>query len=492
MSYIQPQDRSQFTMMGKLDDLVSPDHPVRLLDMMIDEIVKNNPDVFGTETFGDPGRPEFSHATLQKEIHYGYCNKVNASRRLETESERNIELIWLLGALSPDHWVIANYRANFDKEIKFVATKVRQFLRDNGYIAGKRMAVDGSKFKANARRDMLTIEKIEKRFEHAERDLEKYLQILADNDTREDVIESLEQSDDSWTDRESALLDRIVKLQQELESLNKMKETMKTTGQTYISPTDPEARLMRSRDGKVPAYNVQIIVDDKHKFIADSEVLTDENDLGALAPMVDSLIEELGITPEELLADAGYNAPDAIEQVESSHNIGCYVAQKRKKESPQAAVTFSYDQPNDQYVCSRGRLLPLKARNVRKNKSLVNVYQGTQCHGCPIRTACTQSKYGRQINRYVNHQWREQFKQRMKEYKSRIVLAIRKCLAEHPFGTIKWLAGKIPLLLRGQRKVSTEINLYTTAFNLKRLFNLETFETLTDQFATYNWKTAKA
>jgi len=518
MSYIQPLNRHQLTMMSSLDDLVPPDHPVRLLDMLIDRIVKENPDVFGVETFGDVGRPAFSHATMLKQYFYGYCNSMRSSRRLETEAGRNIELIWLLGALSPDHWVIAAYRAKCDTEIKFVATKLRQFLRDNDYIAGKRMAVDGSKFKANARRDTLTVEKIEQRFEHIERDMEHYLHLLTHNDAREDIIESLDtdgggggRGDDhddddgsSWTDRETALVDRIVALQQEVESLKHLKDLMAATGQTYISPTDPEAHVMRTREGTMPAYNVQIVVDAKHHFIADSEVLTDENDIGALEPMVDSLIEELGITPEDMLADTGYNAAEAIERVEAAHEITCYVAQPRTKEQSGAplakarkdgtvpgAITFTYDAANDQYRCSEGKPLVLKSRNKRQRQSRVNVYQGTQCQGCPVRAVCSTSKYGRQVHRFANQPWREQFKARMKEYKSRILLALRRCMVEHPFGTLKWLAGRIPLLVRGLGKVKTEINLLTTAYNLKRLFHLQSFATIADQFATYRWQTAK-
>jgi transposase len=490
MSHIKPLDRQQLTMLSSLDDLVRHDHPVRLLDDLIDRIVGKNPTVFGTETTGDVGRPQFSHATMLKEYFYGYCNGIASSRRLETESERNIELIWLLGTLSPDHWTIANYRKTHANEIKFVATRLREFLRDNGYIAGRRMAVDGSKFKANARRDMLTVEKINKRFEHVEKNLEHYLQILTTNDAREDMMQEIE-NEPTLTDRETVLLDKIVKLQQELEQLGQLRSTMAETGQKYISPADPEATLMRSREGKLPAYNMQIVVDDKHKFIADSEVLTDDNDHAALSTMADSLTEELGIRPRELLADSGYYTPDDIEQVEKIHGITCYVSVPRTKQKS-GKIAFTYDSINDQYLCSQGNPLPLKASNVQKGRSLLNVYQGIQCHRCPIRSACTTSKYGRIIKRYLNHQWRERFKLRMSEYKSRIILGIRKCLVEHPFGTIKWMGGKVPLLLRRKEKVETELNLYTTAYNLKRLFNLETFDRLFDLFATYKWKTERA
>ena len=199
--------------------------------------------------------------------------------------------------------------------------------------------------------------------------------------------------------------------------------------------------------------------------------------------------ESTAATPKELLADAGYYTSDDIERVEAEHGIACYVPPPPQ---PLEAVSFVYDDVNDRYVCSEGKPLPLKVKNKAKGRSFVSVYQGTQCNGCALRTACTDSEHGRMINRYHNHAWRERFKERMKTYKSRVTIAMRKCLVEHPFGTMKWLAGKIPLLMRGRDNVATEINMMTTAYNLKRLFNVTSFVTLDEQFTNYNWGAAKA
>jgi len=488
MSYIRPLDRNQFTMMNKLDDLIRPDHFVRLLDAFVDRIVTDNLDVFGVEAVGEVGHPHYSQATMLKQYFYGYIIGVQSSRKLETEGCRNIELIWLLGTLSPDHWTIAHYRKTHSAQIKFAATRLRQFLVDNGYIAGDRMAVDGSKFKANASRDMLSAETIAKRFAQVENDLAQHLQTLATNDRREDIIEELDGDD---AEREAALMDKIAKLETELDKLAGLNKTINETGQGHISPADPDARLMRSRDGKMAAYNVQIVVDAKYHFIADSEVLTDANDSSALVVMAGSLVKELGVTPKELAADAGYYTPDDIELVEARHGIACVVPPPRLPQDADG-VTFVYDDVNDRYVCGQGKPLPLVQKNKPKGAAFINVYQGTQCDGCTLRTACTDSKHGRIINRYHNHAWRERFKERMKTYESRIAIAMRKCLVEHPFGTLKWLAGKIPLLMRGKDNVATEINLMTTAYNLKRLFNVTSFDTLAAQFALYDWRRATA
>jgi hypothetical protein len=103
---------------------------------------------------------------------------------------------------------------------------------------------------------------------------------------------------------------------------------------------------------------------------------------------------------------------------------------------------------------------------------------------------CTKSKKGRIVHRYLNQKWRDEYKARMQSKLGKEKTAIRKTIVEHPFGTIKYLMGKIPLLLRGLKKVSTEINLYTTAYNLKRLINIESYEDIFEKMTNYGWKTA--
>ena len=223
--------------------------------------------------------------------------------------------------------------------------------------------------------------------------------------------------------------------------------------------------------------------------IADSEVLTEECDSNALPTMVASLVEEIGVTPREVLADKGYYTPDLIEEVETTHGCTCVIPYPEQKKSD-AATTFQYDAQTDAYTCSEGKLLPIKQKNKRKRDSLVDVYQGIQCQDCRVREACTTSRYGRLVNRYHNHEWRQRYKERFLQPPTKIKVALRKCLVEHPFGTIKLLGGKIPLLLRGSKKVATEINLYATAFNLKRMFNIESFQQLSNLFATYRWETS--
>jgi len=226
-------------------------------------------------------------------------------------------------------------------------------------------------------------------------------------------------------------------------------------------------------------------------MIADSEVVTDETDLGMLPQMVESIKEELGEAPKEIIADRGYNNPDLIEAVEKKESasggvIKIYTSQEKTSRDKEE-IKFKYDEEKDEYKCSEGKRLVLKQKNKLKRNSLANVYRGIECEACPIRSKCTSSKKGRTVHRYLNQKWRDEYKTKMRSKLGKEKTAIRKTIVEHPFGTIKYLMGKIPLLLRGLKKVSTEINLYTTVYNLKRLLNLESHEQISDKIMNYDW-----
>ena len=185
MHFITPEDRNQFTLYGRLDDLISEDYPIRLLDALVDSIISSNIERFTQKGQTEIGRRAFHPGTLLKLYLYGYCNGIASSRKLEAESYRNIELLWLLGNLKPDHKTIADYRKDHEQEIKFITLEFRRFLKERGYIKGDIVSLDGTKIKAYANRDMLSIEKIEKLLENLQDKLDIYLKKLNFNDLEE-------------------------------------------------------------------------------------------------------------------------------------------------------------------------------------------------------------------------------------------------------------------------------------------------------------------
>ncbi|RMG40451.1 MAG: IS1182 family transposase, partial [Methanobacteriota archaeon] len=434
------------------------------------------------------GRKAYSPHTLLKLYLYGYLNGISSSRKLEKETHRNIEVIWLLGNLQPDHKTISDYRKDNSDQIKMVTRKFRQFLKEKGYIPGDTVAIDGTRVKANATRDMLTEEKIDRRLEKLEVELDEYLQTLKENDIREDILEELDEQSDI-SDINQHLINKIIELEEKIEKLQKYREELRERDIKFLSPSDPESQLMKSADGMIPGYNVQLTVDAEYKMIADSEVVSESGDRELLDVMLDSLKEELDVLPENVLADKGFFSFTKIEKIEANGHTKCFVPIPRKRPHDER-IQFRYDEEKDEFRCSEGKRLVLKSKNKLSKAERVDVYQGIECEGCAVRENCTRSKYGRIIHRPHNEAWRQHYRRRLQSRQGREMVKLRKCLVEHPIGTIRYWMGKIPFLLRGRVNVATEVNLYTTAYNLRRLITIESFTDLMEMIKDYNWKIA--
>jgi transposase len=474
--------------MSSLDDWIDKDHPVRILDYIIDQVVLENRSEFQYKGQKRVGRKAYSPNTMLKLYLYGYLNGIRSSRKLEQETYRNIELMWLLGNLKPDHKTISDFRKNHKDLIILLSKKFREFLRDHGYIKGESAAIDGTRIKANARRDMFRMDYYEKELEKIKEKIEEYLDVL----TKNDMMDDLEEEGYDTSDRielESVLLEKIGKLEEKLQKIEKEKELLKSTDRKYVSPSDPEARIMKTKDGKLPAYNVQIVVDKEQHMIAGVDVTTSENDYNQLEQMVEKLREEMSITPKEIICDAGYLNLDSIERIEKSdYPVNCYVPVKRiELMRNKKGIQFKYDEEKDEYICSQGKRLVLKQKNVKIKRGYYNKYEGIECDDCPIHTKCTKSKKSRVICRPVNESWRQAYIRKMKSIEGKQKLKLRRQMVEHPFGTIKCWLGKIPLLVRGKEKVLNEIHLFITAYNFKRLLNITSFIEIKEKIEKYSW-----
>lgn len=487
MKFIEPRNRKQLMLPQCLDDYVTADHPVRVIDTMVEEIYKSNKELFtSSNSQTDVGRPAYHKTLFVKLFLYGFINRIRSSRRLEQEAGRNFELIWLLGELVPDHWTISNFRKENGELIEIILKLVKEFLKKNGYITGKRVAIDGTKIKANSNRDMLTSEKINRKQESIKKEVEDYFRILEENDRREDIIEEYEQGDEESIN--VFYIKKIAELQKKLEELEEAKKELEHREKKAISPTDPECNLMKSREGKIPAYNVQMTVDSENKMISDVEVRAEENDYQLMEVMLESYREDFGENPEESYFDAGYNNPDMIERQQTK----CYVANVENKRDREE-IKFTYDTEKDEVICSEGKRLVLKHKNKKKHNSYANVYQGIECEGCKLQERCKKSKRGRIYHRYVNQDFRDKYKKEMEGREAREKLKKRKAIIEHVFGTIKIILGKVPLLLRGIKKVSTEMRIYALGYNLIRLLNIEKrkgMSELIEKIREYEWKLA--
>ena len=486
MHYKNPKSRDELLLYPNIDLWVGSDNPVRLVDLVVEKFVSDNTDNCSWGGHSDKGCTSYSPSTMLKLLLYCYLNWIPGSRRMENETYRNIEVIWLLGDLKPDHWTICKFRRENNELIRAVAIEFRKFLMKSGYIEGKTVVFDGSKMKAYAGRDMYSEKKLKSRIENIEHTLQKYLDNAEETDELEDRLEQESQDKDD-------LIKKIRKLEGEKGKLEELKKQLKESGKRNISPTDTDANLMKCRDGKMPCYNVQTSVDAKHHMIALAEVTTDECDINLLKPDFENLTEQLGFTPREVEADKGYGNINQIKEIQETSDVVCYVPLQEppsKKQDRENGIEFIYNTDSDTFTCSNNKILQIHSRDYKQDDQTYNIYKCHDRSGCPLKSKCTKFKTGRAIKVNVNHEWIDNYREWIGKMENMEKVKQRKRIVEHPFGTIKIMMGKFCFLLRKKHKVQIEVDLYSTAYNLKRLINIENMQYLLQKVEKYNWKIA--
>jgi len=471
-------------MMVSYETMVLPDNPVRLIDLLCRKFIADNPRREEWKGKEEKGRKSYPPLSMLGLLVYGYFNGISSSRKLERETYRNIELLWLMEGLQPDHWTICEFRRDNAQLVKDVLKTFRRFLLDEEYASGKKLVFDGSKIKAYASRDMLNSEGIRHKLENLDKSIADYLSQLEANDSNDDGLETAQEEI-------KQLKEKIAKLEAQKEKLETVGKRLEVSGKRQISPNDTDAVLVKGRDGKFAGYNVQTGVETKGHFIMYNEVTTDPADQQQLSNCIENAILETDTTPEEILADKGYGNTTQILDIESN-GIQCFIplaTTTREKQEKQDLV-FRYDKETDTCICPQGKKLHLFSKNYKHHGAIYNLYKCRECEGCPIRMNCTKSKTGRIYKRNIEQERINQYKEKLKTNNAKEKIAERKGIVEHPFGTIKWLMGKLQFLLTGKEKVQTEFNLYTTGYNLKRLINCDSTTVVMGKMMRYNWAIA--
>ena len=227
---------------------------------------------------------------------YGYLNRVQSSRRLEVEAQRNIELMWLTGRLAPDFKTIADFRKDNPEAIRLVCRGFVMLCKKLNLLSENLVAIDGSKIKAvNSRDKNFTRAKMKRRLRDVESAIERYLAQLDETDQTEPA------PDDAKT-----LQDKVAKLREEMARLKKLEVRMLEAPDQQLSLTDPDGRSMNSRGSGVVGYNVQSAVDSKHHLIIAHEVVNAGTDRKQLSPMAKQAKDVLGAKRLMVVADKGY------------------------------------------------------------------------------------------------------------------------------------------------------------------------------------------
>ncbi len=463
--FIEGEDRSQFTWLPEcLDDYIGEDNPVRIVDVFVDEIDLQSLGFRGADPAAT-GRPAYHPTVLLKLYIYGYLNRIQSSRRLEREAQRNVELMWLTGRLAPDFKTIADFRRNNGSGIRNACKRFIAMCRQLKLFSQAIVAIDGSKFKAvNSRDRNVTPNKIDRRQEQIEQSIQRYLDALETADrTQPTEVEAK-------TDR---LQEKIGKLREQMRQLDEMKERLKNVPDGQISLTDPDARSMisQAKGSGLVGYNVQTAVDAEHHLIVAHEVTNVGNDRAQLSKMALMANKEMGIEDLQAFADRGYFNGLEIKACEDA-GISVFVPKpmtsNAKAKGRFDKADFIYNAQDDEYQCPAGERAIHRFTTVENGLSL-HIYWPSACPQCPIKQQCTTSSY-RRIRRWEHEEVLEKVQQRLDRKPD--AMTLRRCTVEHVFGTLKHWMGSTHFLTRTLEHVSTEMSLHVLAYNLKRVMSM--------------------
>ena len=463
--YIEGEDRSQSTLFPEhLDDYIAEDNPVRVIDVFVDELDLKQLGFDGMQPEAT-GRPSYHPATLLKVYIYGYLNRIQSSRRLERESQRNVELIWLTGRLMPDFKTIADFRKDNGKAIRSVCREFIVVCRNLKLFAEAIVAIDGSKFKAVNNRDKnFTDRKLKARMQQLEESIARYMTELDRADREPTLVTEA---------RVEHIKEKVITVKAQMRQLKQIGKQMIQAPDGQISLTDPDARSMATsgRGTGMVGYNVQTAVDAKHHMIVAHEVTNVGHDREQLSSMAHQARDAIGKDKLTVFADRGYFKS---EQILDCVQAGIKTLVPKPQTSNNKArgqfdkADFRYIPSKDEYRCPAGQRAIWRCTKIDRGMRL-HKYWSSACPQCPIKAQCTTSDH-----RYISRWEHEGVLDTMQRRLDRTPQAarIRRQTVEHPFGTLKAWMGATHFLTKTIPRVSTEMSLHVLAYNLKRAMQI--------------------
>lgn len=462
MKFILGKDRNQ-TEIICLDQLISDNNEVRLIDLFVNSLKLSE---FGFKTeFIDNGRPAYHPSDLLKLYIYGYLNRIRSSRQLEKECKRNIEVMWLMRGLVPDHNTIANFRKNNPRAIQKVFRNTVQIAKHFQLIGGTLIAGDSTKLRAqNSKKNNFNEKKIERHIAYIDARLVEYNSLLS--------------TEDNDKPNHLQIQEKIVKHQHHRAKYEEMQQVLKETKCVQISTSDPDSRQMITRNNITEvAYNVQATVDAKHNIPIDFKV-TNQNDSKAMGAMVRRAKTVLGKNDFTALYDKGYHTGTEFDYANKQKVEVIVAFPDVASHAPDIAFDvehFQYNKQLDEYTCPAGNKLTSNGRwyNKSHGKTINRIkhYKTKECLTCAYFEKCTKNKAGRLIERTEHMDLIDANKKRLA--KNMELYRKRQAIVEHPFGIIKRQWDFYYIMTKKSIKHATaDVGLIFTCFNLRRIFNI--------------------
>ena len=451
-----------------LNSLLPGDHPARFVAGFVDSLSRADWAELGVDLSGDAlGAPAYHPRALLSIWLYGFMTGVRSSRKLEAACRDQLPYLWLTGNQFPDHNTLWRfYKAHRERMRALLKHTVRTALHLK-LIDLAVQAVDGTKIAGNASGsrtyDAAALERLLARTERVIAELE------AQNEGGDDpppprLPEELREAE--------RLRERVQAALAELEEQDRR----------HANLTDPDARLLRGKDGYVTGYNAQAMAVEVEGadgsgglLVTAAEVTQDASDNGQLLPMMDAAAEASGDSDVLTLADAGYFSGANLAECAERGAAVAVPEPGTPSAHPYHYSRFVYDPAADRYTCPEGAELTLRRVRRRGSHPLVRIYgaRGSVCRACPAWGVCTRSKLGRRIEVSAHGAVLQAHRRWMETEEARSALRRRKQIVEPVFGILKEQQGARRFLLRGLAGVRSEWSLLAVAFNLRTLWKAE-------------------
>lgn len=458
MGHRSGQSRQQTTLFPMmLDELVGQHTLVRVVDAWVAslDMVKLEFEKAQTQV---RGAPPYDPADLLKLYIWGYLSGIRSSRSLERECQRNVECMWLLGRLVPDHKTIAEFRRRNTSALVAVCASFVNFARDQHLLKGTTVAIDGTKVRAVASSKAILSQKVlDKQARRNADEIAQYLKLLDSQDRQEAGGEV----------RDADVRKALERLQARGAQIEQQKEQLASMERQTLVQSEPEAQVMHSLH-KAPGYNLQTVVESDSHLIVHHEVCADANDLQQLKPMAEAAAQVLQAKCTAL-ADAGYANGEHIAAL-SEQGITTFVAPNEGGSNTGLLdkAAFRFDSQQDRYICPAGKELK---RQRQQDNGVIYAANPNDCGNCSLKPTCTNAAR-RSVTRNPHEEALQANAQRVREHPE--MMALRRATVEHPFGSIKGpILVNARLLMRGLAGASGELSLAVLVYNLKRVFNMK-------------------
>jgi transposase len=463
MSVSHPPDYEQrWLFPPSLEEMVPADHPARFIRDFVRSLNLRALG-FRMPTPG-PGHPPVDPSVLLSVWLYGHLRRIHSTRQLEIACQENLGLLWLTGRQAPDHTTLWQFFDTNRPALKRLFVQVGRVAWQCGLVGLVLQALDGTKLAAACSRHTA--------WHQADLERELAAALTSAATAAEQAVDTTQTEETGESRLAGALQDPATRLA----AIQAALVELAAQGTAHLSPTEPEARMMKLGDGTLRlGYNAQAMVDSHTGLIVAAEVGTQADDHHQLAPMLAATQATLGAVAAETLADGGYCSGEqlaAAEALDAAVLVNLGRNPDQTGEGAYHKARFTYDADRDAYQCPQGVWLPFVGEKWHTQRKYLRRVYRCPCRACPVRDACTRAKHGRTIERLPSDAALDRQRAKQQDAATKALLQQRGRLVERVFADIKQHLGFRRFTMHGLAHVQSQWAFVCTVANLHRLLTL--------------------